>query len=409
MPSSLNRDLLAIRPHPSKAIADAAMDDPTIVNLAIGEASYGAPAKVLDSLMALISQRASHSSPRFNRYAHSRGAATLRIAIADRYRRLYRVEVDPETQVLVTHGAAEAIWLAVFTLTNTGDEVLIPDPSYVLYEGIPSSLGRRTVRLATTAEGGFRFGADDLRRAVTAKTRLLILNSPANPTGVMYDAAALEAILAVAREAGIHVLHDEVFDKITFDQAHVPLVQLDPGLQHTIMANSLSKMFGMTGWRLGWMVASPEIVAQALKAHTYMTLAVVNVLQEAVAEALNDPLVEREVEANVAALRARIQRATLALEAMGGFSFPAGPPQGGFYLFPRVERLPAILDAPEAASAGEAVALHLMTRSKVAVVPGNAYGPSGNRHIRLVAAVPDEILDEGLERIRRSIGPARGR
>ncbi len=396
----MNRDLLSIRPHASKAISDATLLNPALVNLSIGEASFGAPQKVLDALAGALSEPTTETSPRFNRYAHSRGTHGLREAIAQRYRRLYGVEVDPETEVLVTHGAAEAIWLAVFTLTNPGDEVLISDPCYVLYDGITLALGRRVVRLATSAESGFRFTAEQLRAAITPRTRLLILNSPANPTGAFYDREQLKALLAAAAEAGVTVLHDEVFDRVVFEGAHTPLAALDPGFGSTIMVNSLSKLFGMTGWRLGWMVARREVVEQALKAHTYMSLAVATIIQGAVADALNDLAVDAEVEGNVAELERRMLRVKGELESIDGITFPAGAPRGGFYLFPRVTGLARRLDL-QGASVSEAVTAFLMQNCGVAVVPGNVYGAAGEGQIRLVVAAPDAVLDEALGRMKR--------
>ena len=403
----MNDDLLALRPHPSKAISDAALGIPDLINLSIGEASFGAPRKILDALRNAVSTE-QEDARSFDRYANSRGTPALREAIAQRYERLYGVRVDPATEVLVTHGAAEAIWLAVFSLTNAGDDVLIPDPCYVLYDGIPLSLGRRPVAICTTAESGFRIQPEQLRQAITPSSRLLILNSPANPTGTIYDAAQLEAILAIASEHGVTVLHDEVFDRIVFDGSHTPMARFDPELRSTIMVNSLSKLFGMTGWRLGWMVARREIIEQALKAHTYISLAVSTLIQDAVTGALNDAEIDLEVEHNVSALRQRAARISRELEALAGFDFPHGPPRGGFYLFPRITGLARRLGLDREPSPSEAVTRLLMDECGVAVVPGNVYGASGEGHVRLVVAAPDAMLDAALTRMRSVLGLPEG-
>jgi len=403
----VNEDLLALRPHPSKAISDAALAIPDLINLSIGEASFGAPRKILDALRNAVSTEREDART-FDRYANSRGTPALREAIALRYERLYSVRVDPATEVLVTHGAAEAIWLAVFSLTNAGDDILIPDPCYVLYDGIPLSLGRRPVAIRTTAESGFRIQPDQLRAAITPSSRLLILNSPANPTGTMYDAGELEAILAVATEHGVTVLHDEVFDRVVFDGSHTPLARFDPVLRTTIMVNSLSKLFGMTGWRLGWMVARREVIDQALKAHTYISLAVSTLVQDAVIGALNDAEIDLEVENNVSALRQRTARITRELEALGGFDFPHGAPRGGFYLFPRITGLARRLGLDGEPSPSEAVTRFLMDECGIAVVPGNVYGASGEGHVRLVVAAPDAILDAALTSMRSVLGLPEG-
>jgi aspartate/methionine/tyrosine aminotransferase len=370
-----------------------------LVNLSIGEASFGAPRKVLDAVRDAVST-AETGARTFDHYANSRGTPALRRAIARRYERLYGLRIDPETEVLVTYGAAEAIWLSVFTLTNAGDDVLMPDPHYVIYDGITDSLGRRTVTMPTTAEAGFRIDAAQLAAAITPASRLLILNSPANPTGAMYGQPELQSILEVARARGTTVLHDEVFDRITFGEEHRPLAAFDPRLENTIVVNSVSKLFGMTGWRIGWMVARREIIDLALKAHTYVSLAVPTLLQDAITGAVNDPAVDAEVERNVAALQARVARVARELESLGGFDFPDGLPRAGFYLFPRVTALAERLGMQNESSVSEAVTRFLMDECGVAVVPGNVYGRGGEGYIRLVIAAPDDVLDEALSRIR---------
>ncbi|HSF40171.1 MAG TPA: pyridoxal phosphate-dependent aminotransferase [Thermoanaerobaculia bacterium] len=395
----MNRDLEACRPHPSKQISDAIAADPEALNLTVGEPGYGPPARLLDRVAELTRERGEDPAPGFNRYAHSRGLPKLRAAIAGYYRRRYGLEVDPESELLVTHGGAGALWLTVFTLTNPGDEVVIPDPCYMLFEPIARSLGRRPVRIRTRAENAFRLDPRDLAARLTPATRLVMLNSPENPTGTVYDRATLERILDLARERDFFVMHDEVFDSILFRGEHVPARLLETRSERVIMVNSFSKRFGMTGWRLGWLLAPPEVAAAAAKAHTFQSLATGTLVQEAAAEALADPASDAEVRGHCEALHAKGLRFLRGLEAIEGFALPAGPPAGGFYAFVDVTGLGRRIGATDGVS--DAVVRYLLEHAKVGVVPGNGFGAGGEGYVRISYAAPEDQLEEALERLRR--------
>lgn len=395
----MNRDLLACRPHPSKQISDAIAADPQALNLTVGEPGYGPPARFLDRVAELTRERGEDPAPAYNRYAHSRGLPKLRAAIAGYYRRRYGLEVDPEAELLVTNGGAEALWLTVFTLTNPGDEVVIPDPCYMLFEPIALSLGRHPVRIRTRAENAFRLDPRDLEAQLTPRTRLVMLNSPENPTGTVYDRATLERILELARERGFHVMHDEVFDSIIFRGEHVPARLLDAKNERVVMVNSFSKRFGMTGWRLGWLLAPPDVVAEAAKAHTFQSLATGTLVQEAAAEALADPESDAEVRGHCEALQAKGARFLQSLETIEGFALPVGPPAGGFYAFVDVTGFGRRIGATNGVS--DAVVRYLLQHAKVGVVPGNGFGAGGEGYIRISYAAPEAQLEQALERLRR--------
>jgi aspartate/methionine/tyrosine aminotransferase len=406
----VNRDLVATPPHPSKRISDAVAANPDVVNLTVGEPSFGAPAAFLDRLSALVADGRGDPAGEYNRYAHSRGVAALRRAIAASYRSRYGLAVDPDTQLLVTHGAAEAIWLTVFTLTNPGDEVLMTDPCYMLYEPITVSLGRRPVRLRTSAGGGFRLSPEQVEEAAGDRARLLLLNSPNNPTGCVYDAGTLAALHAVAAARELTVMHDEVFDDYSYAGAHVPALAMDPQAERTVMVNSFSKRYGMTGWRLGWMLAAPAVVAEATKAHTYLSLSLGTAIQEAAAGIVGDEAVEREVRAHAEVMRERGRGFLDRLREIAGFgSVPAEPPGGGFYLFVPIGELAGRLGLDrEPGSISIAVADLLLRTAGVAVVPGNGFGPGGEGYVRMSYAAPQERLDLALDRLRRCLEPTVG-
>lgn len=405
----MNRDLLATRPHPSKRISDAVAANPDVVNLTVGEPSFGAPAAFLDRLAAVVAGGRGDPAGDYNRYAHSRGVPTLRRAIAESYRRRYGLAVDPEAQLLVTHGAAEAIWLTVFAHTGPGDEVLMTDPCYMLYEPITVSLGRRPVRLRTTAADGFRLLPEQVEEAAGDRARLLLINSPNNPTGGVYDGDTMAALHAAAARHGLTVMHDEVFDDYSYSDPHVPLLKEDPAAERTVMVNSFSKRYGMTGWRLGWLLAAPAVVTEATKAHTYLSLSLGTAIQEAAAGIVGDEAVEREVRAHAGVMRERGRGFLGRLREIDGFgSVPAEPPGGGFYLFVPVAELAERLGVDACGSVSTAVADVLLRRAGVAVVPGIGFGPAGEGYVRMSYAAPQEKLDLALERLRRCLEPAVG-
>lgn len=398
----MNRRLLSIRPHPSKKISDAIAGDPDIVNLTVGEPGYGPPAVVLDRIAELVEQRPEDPSPTYDRYTHSRGLPALRRAIAGYYRRGHGLEVDPDGELLVTNGAAEALWLTVFTLTEPGDEVVIPDPCYMLFEPIVEVLGRRAVRIPTRPERLFRLAPEDLREHLTDRTRLVMINSPENPTGTVYDRETLAGLLALVEERGIHLMHDEVFDSLLFEGEHVPARLLEPETRRVVTVNGFSKRFGMTGWRLGWMLAEPEVIAAATKAHTFQCLACGTLVQEGAAAGLSDPATDALVDRHRRELRAKSLRFVEALTEIDGFELPAGPPRGGFYAFVDVRPLYELLRAagePEGPPS-EVVARYLLDHARVGVVPGNGFGAGGEGFVRISYAAPEDHLREAVSRLR---------
>jgi aspartate/methionine/tyrosine aminotransferase len=389
--------------HPSRELSERARDTPGALDLTVGEPYYGPPARVIHSLAGGLAGAPGRPSS----YAPAAGEPALRRSIARYVRRVAGADVDPAAEVLVTIGAAEALWLAVFTLTRPGDEVLLPDPAYSLYELVVLALDRRPVRVPTSAGSGFALPVDAVRREATERSRLLIINSPGNPTGAVYDAAAIQALADYTREAGLCLLHDEVLDFATFDGRHASALGVCGGRDHVVSINSFSKRFGLPGWRVGWLVARPGVVDQAAKAHTLFALATPAPLQAALSDALDDPAVERECRAHVANLEAAAREAGRAWQACGFAS--AAPPRAGFYLFLHAgafcetrldEQLRRSL-APRIAGRefGEVAAEALFERTGVAVVPGTAFGAAGRELVRINCAGAPRTMQEAIARI----------
>lgn len=399
---NMNEVLQEIPHYLSKKISDLASADPEIVNLSIGEPYFGPPSILAKRFSAYVQEYgAAGLLP--NKYAPSRGEESLRQAISLRYKRLYQVQPDPEKEVLVTHGAIEAIWLSILCLTNIGDEILIPDPTYNLYETAVRLLNRIPVRIQTRVAHGFVLDPQDVAAAITHRTKLIFINSPENPSGAVYPKTVFQALGKLAEQHGFYLAHDEVYDSFLFNQSHYNLLCEGEWPPYLIMINSFSKRYAMMGWRLGWIAGSEAVINAAVKAHTNLTLNLVGFHQQVAGALLNDLEVEAETAAHVLQIERQLKSLSNTLEKHEGFRHVMQP-KGGLFLFPDV--LPYYRSLSKewqerAMSPGEAVAAHLLQHQKIAVVPGYVYGPSGANHVRFVGAVDPAVLERACERLQK--------
>jgi len=394
----VNQMLCELVPHSSKRISDYVAAYPDIIDLSVGAPSFGPPRSFRQALVALTRQT-SETAARHDQYAHSRGTPELRAAVAQLYTREQGCVIDPDTQVLITNGAAGALWASVLAVTEPGDEVLLPDPGYMIYPPVVQLLGRRVVRVPTEPASGFRLDVEQVERHLSKRCRLLVVNSPANPTGATCDAEQLRQLCELAAAERVHVIHDEVLDRFSYRTAHRSAVAVDPhGMG--IAVNSLSKRFGMTGWRVGWLVADEHVVTQAAKAHAFFALAVGHAVQLAAAAALTDDLADADVTRHALELRHRGTRFLDRLRQVPGLVVP-DLPDGGFYAFVDVRPFAHLraLSTGFAASVSEAVAEHLLHERRVAVVPGIAFGAGGEGFVRMSFAGSDERLERAVEQI----------
>jgi aspartate/methionine/tyrosine aminotransferase len=398
----MNRDLFNTRSHRSKAISDMVLNRPGVVDLAVGDPSWRPPAAVLRRLRQIGDEPDEAMRSGIHRYAPAQGTEKLRTAIAEYYWRTQGWAVDPSTEILVTHGAAQALWLSIFTLTDPGDKVLLPDPCYLLYEPIATALGRQPVRVPTRPEEGFAIDPDEVARRIDKHTVILMVSSPANPTGSMLDTTTLTRLVEICANAGMFLVHDEVLDRFAYAWPHRSAAAVAPEAGSVMMVNGFSKRFGMNGWRLGWLAGPARAVAAAAKAHTLMSLAANSLGQEICAAALNDPAVEVETARMVDEVADRGRRFRDTIVADGLFFCPPGLPQGSFYLFLDASGLSGRARAKFADHpTDEAVTRYLLQECEVAVVPGTSFGPSGDRYIRMSYATSEEKLAEAGHRLSR--------
>ncbi|WP_144122618.1 pyridoxal phosphate-dependent aminotransferase [Catellatospora sichuanensis] len=366
-----------------------------LLDLTVGTPWFGPPRAFRDAMAALVlgDEGTLHHH---DTYAPHRGTPQLRGAVAAFYEAGYGLRLDPDRQILITHGATGAIWTAVLAATGIGDEVLLPDPCYTLYEPIITVLGRTPVRVPGDPADGLLLDADRVARAISPRTSLLVLNSPVNPTGAMYGPARLKAIAAVLEAAGAALVHDEVLDCFARARPHVPAAAVAGS--RVLMANSLSKRLGITGWRVGWLAGDPDLIDAAARIHPLTTIAVNHPAQLAGAAALSAPEHGAFVDAHSRAIAAGGQEFLDALARIPGFPGDLTLPDGGVYAFVDVTAVGVTLagggDSPDAA-----VARHLRDRCGVAVLPGSAFGPAGAGFVRISLGAPPERLAEAARRL----------
>lgn len=353
-----------------------------VISLGVGEPDFTTPWHIREAAIYRIER--GHTN-----YTSNAGLPELRRAISGYLQRKAGIMYDWQDEILVTVGASEAIDLALRSVIQPGDEVIIPEPCFVSYAPCTVFAGGTPVALSLTQENGFQIKRQQLERAVTPRTKVILLSSPNNPTGAVLDDESLTAVAHVAREHNLLVLSDEIYSELVYDRAHRSIAAYAGMRERTVVINGLSKAYAMTGWRIGYAAGPKPIIGAMTKIHQYTIMCAPTLSQQAAVEALNHGDHEQQrmtVEYN------RRRRVMLSgLLRMGLDCFEA---QGAFYLFPSIRRTG--LD-------DETFAERLLLEEKVAVVPGSAFGPSGAGHVRCSYATNLETLQEALRRMERFV------
>jgi aminotransferase len=376
----LNSIVVETPPSGIRRFFDVASRMQNVVSLGVGEPDFATPWRIRESAIYALERG-------YTTYTSNAGLISLRKAIVQNIEERYGVSYSPETECIVTVGVSEGVDIAVRALLNPGDEVIYHEPSYVSYDPTIRFAGGAAIAVPTTAADGFRVSAAALEAAVTPRTKALFLSSPCNPTGAVQQRSDLEQIVDVAVRHDLYLIVDEVYDRLTYHGVHTCMASIPAARPRTILLNGFSKAYAMTGWRLGYVCAPPEITEQMLKIHQYTMLCAPHVAQYAAIEALQNG--ESDVRAMVTDYDRRRRFFVRGLEAMG---LRCHAPDGAFYAFPSI------------ASTGmtaEAFADELLQEERVAVVPGTAFGAGGEGHVRCSYATSLAQLDEALRRIRR--------
>ena len=377
----LSPTVVGIKPSGIRKFFDIASTMEDVISLGVGEPDFPTPWEIRKA--GILSLEGGKT-----RYTSNRGLEVLREEIGRYVERKYNVTYDPKSEILVTVGGSEAIDACIRAIASPGDEIIIPQPSYVCYEPITALCGCKPVIIETRAENSFKITAEELKAAITPRTKALILPYPCNPTGAIMEKADLEAIAAVLRDTNILVISDEIYAELTFgDATHVSIASIDGMQERTVLINGFSKTFSMTGWRLGYACGPKPVMEQLTKIHQYAIMCAPTTSQYAAIEAL------RNGDEAVAAMREEYDmRRRLIVNGFNKLGLSCREPKGAFYAFPCIR---------STGMTSEEFCEKLLYSEKVAIVPGTAFGESGEGFVRASYCYSTEHILEALRRIER--------
>ena len=379
----LNQKVQAIKPSGIRRFFDIANEMDNVISLSIGEPDFTTPWHVREEGIRSLEDGKPWYSP-------NRGFIELRQEISRWLKRHYHVNYNDKEEILVTVGGSEAIDLCLRSLISPGDEVLIPEPSFVCYVPLTEMAGGVPVVLETKAEDRFRITPEALRAKITPKTKLLILPYPNNPTGAVMRREHLEAIAEVVRENDLMVLSDEIYSALTYgDTNHVTFSAIDGMWERTIVVNGFSKAFAMTGWRLGYAVGPAQIIKAMTKLHQYGIMSAPTTAQYAAIEALKNG------DEDIVYMREQYDmRRRLVVDGFNSMGLTCYEPEGAFYVFPCIQKT---------GLTSEEFCERLLYEERVAVVPGSAFGDCGEGFVRVSYSYSIKHITEALSRIEHFI------
>ena len=388
MKYSLSKTVEDIKPSGIRKFFDIVSEMKDAISLGVGEPDFDTPWHIRDEGIYALEKGKTF-------YTSNAGLKTLREEISNYLNRTQKIKYNPLSEVLVTVGGSEAIDIGLRAVLNSGDEVIIPQPSYVSYEPCTLLAGGKPVIIDLKSENDFRLTADELEQAITEKTKVLILPYPNNPTGAIMERSDLENIARVVKKHDILVMSDEIYGELTYNERHVSIASLDGMQERTILINGFSKAYAMTGWRLGYACAPEPIIKQMTKIHQFAIMCAPTTSQYAAVEALkngDDDVCEMRTEYN--------QRRRYLLSRFKEMGLACFEPYGAFYVFPNIG---------EFGMSSEEFATELLREEKVAVVPGTAFGESGEGFVRISYAYSMENLKTALDRIEHFVKKLRNK
>jgi len=375
----INGTLAAMKPSGIRKFFDIAAEMEDVISLSVGEPDFSTPWHIREEAIRTLEKGRTWYSP-------NAGFLALREAVGGYVSRHSHVTYDPKTEVLVTVGGSEAIDLCLRALITPGDEVLIPEPSFVCYDPLTRMAGGIPVPLVTKAEDAFRLRAEVVAAAITPKTKLLVLPYPNNPTGAIMPREELEALAEVLRGTDIMVLSDEIYGELTYGREHVSFAAIEGMQERTVLVSGFSKAFAMTGWRLGYACGPAPVMQMLIKLHQYALMCAPTTAQYAATEAMNNG--DEDVEKMRGEYDMRRRYIVDELNKMGLTCFE---PEGAFYVFPSIQ---------STGMTSEEFCERLLKEKHVAVVPGNAFGDSGEGFIRISYCYSIKHITEALKRMR---------
>lgn len=377
----LSETLKDIKPSGIRKFFDLLADMGDVTALTVGQPDFVTPWHIREAAIVSLERGQTY-------YTSNSGLPELRLEVTRYMKRRFDLNYDP-TEVLITVGGSEAIDVAVRSLINPGDEVIIPMPSFVCYEPIVRMAGGVPVIINTKEENGFKLTPDELRSAITEKTKMLVLPYPNNPTGAILEREELMALADVLRETNIAILSDEIYAELTYGKRHVSIASIDGMMERTIIASGFSKAYAMTGWRLGYLCGPKTWLTQMTKLHQYAIMCAPTVSQFAAVEALkngDDDIAEMAAEYN--------RRRVFICEGLRKIGIPTIMPEGAFYIYPYIGGY---------GLTSEEFCERLLMEEKCAIVPGTAFGKCGEGYARISYAYSVKHIAEALEKIEKFV------
>jgi aminotransferase len=378
--SYLSETVARLKPSGIRRFFDLASSMEGVISLGVGEPDFVTSWNIREACILSLEQG-------YTSYTANAGLLELRQEIAAYLARKFHIEYDPETEILVTVGASQAIDLALRATVNPGDEVIVVEPSFVAYESLVTLAGGVPVPVETNGDDHFKLRADQIERVITDRTKALIICSPNNPTGTVLHKEELEAIAQIAKKHDLLIISDEIYAELTYDDSYISFASVDGMRERTILISGFSKGFAMTGWRLGFTAAPVEILQAMLKIHQYAMMCAPTMAQYGAIEALRNG--EQDVEYMRKSYR---RRRNYFVQSLNEIGLSCHMPGGAFYAFPSIQ---------STGLTSEQFAEKLLLEEKVAVVPGNVFGASGEGYIRCSYASSMEHLQEAIKRMKR--------
>ena len=379
---ALSTTVTEIRPSGIRKFFDLLETRKDAISLTVGQPDFITPWHIREAGIESLEKGKTY-------YTSNAGTLELREEICRYLDRRFDLSYDPLHEVIVTVGGSEAIDVAVRAIVNPGDEVIIPMPAFVCYEPIVRMAGGIPVLINTKEVNRFRVTAEEIRSAITDKTKLLVLPFPNNPTGAILEREDLEAIAAVLRDTNIAVLSDEIYSELTYGKHHVSIASIEGMYERTVLVSGFSKAYAMTGWRLGYLAAPEPFVTQMYKVHQYAIMCAPTTSQLAAIEAMKNG------DGDIAEMKAEYDRRRhYIVDRLNRMGLPTFEPEGAFYVFPRVGKF---------GLTSEEFCQRLLDEANVAIVPGTAFGEAGEGYARMSYAYSMKHISTALDRIEAFI------
>ena len=379
--SVLSKTVLDMKPSGIRKFFDILSEMNDVVALTVGQPDFVTPWHIREAAIDSLEKGKTY-------YTSNAGTPELRREISKYMLRRFDLSYEPD-EIIVTVGGSEAIDIAIRATVNPGDEVILPSPSFVCYGPIADMCGAKVKIVETRVENNFKLTAEELKNAITDKTKLLILPFPNNPTGAILTRDELEELAEVLRGTNILVLSDEIYAELTYGRNHVSIASLDGMRERTIVVNGFSKAYAMTGWRLGFSCAPREIAKQMLKIHQYAIMCSPTASQFAAVEALKNG------DEDIEFMRSEYnRRRVFILEGLRKIGIECFEPEGAFYIYPNIGKF---------GLSSEEFCERLLYEYKCAIVPGTAFGDCGEGFARISYAYSVKHIEEALDRIEKFV------